>query len=178
MKYKKGFTLIELLVVVLIIGILAAIALPMYRKAVERTRALSLMPILKAVVDAQERYHLANGQYASTLGQLDVEIPIKKTINESDRYGSFYNPIDDRELFIYGSASLSEVQLQLTDDSCLYAAYSFSRSRKTSVCGNACNPADTKYGHICKALGGKQLFPDEPDLVGEYEIPPYFCKGC
>ncbi len=36
---KKGFTLIELMVTVLIVGILASVALPQYRKAIERARS-------------------------------------------------------------------------------------------------------------------------------------------
>ncbi len=58
MKNKKGFTLIELLVVVLIIGIIAAIALPLYRKAVERSKVAEAISNLKAMENATNMYIL------------------------------------------------------------------------------------------------------------------------
>ena len=61
-KNKKGFTLIELLVVVLIIGILAAVALPQYQKAVEKSRVAEAKLILKAMDDAQQVCVLEQGE--------------------------------------------------------------------------------------------------------------------
>ena len=70
-----GFTLIELLVVVLIIGILAAIALPQYEKAVEKSRAAEAMIIMRSIADANRRYYMATGEYTDDLSVLDIEIP-------------------------------------------------------------------------------------------------------
>ena len=69
---KRAFTLIELLVVVLIIGILAAIALPKYEKSVWKSRATQLLISARSLSDAQKVYYLANGKYASKFGDLDI----------------------------------------------------------------------------------------------------------
>ena len=72
-RNQQAFTLIELLVVVLIIGILAAAALPQYEKAVEKSRATEGIMSVRAIAKANDVYFLANGEYADSLEELDID---------------------------------------------------------------------------------------------------------
>ncbi len=72
---KKGFTLIELLVVVLIIGILSAVALPQYRKAVTKTHFHLAQVLVESMLKACEVYYLANSEYPLTPEALDIDFP-------------------------------------------------------------------------------------------------------
>ena len=70
----RGFTLIELLVVVLIISILTTVAVSQYQKAVMKNQIMLQLPFAQALINAQEIYYLANGEYGQQKN-LDIDVP-------------------------------------------------------------------------------------------------------
>jgi prepilin-type N-terminal cleavage/methylation domain-containing protein len=75
---NSAFTLIEMLVVVLIIGILAAIALPQYMKTIRLSRASEALTMLNAIIKGQEEYFLIYGEYTNNIEDLSITIPPAK----------------------------------------------------------------------------------------------------
>ena len=88
---NRAFTLVELLVVVLIIGILAAIAVPYYQESVERSIMQEAITNLRTIARANDIFLMANGRKATDkeMAKLDITIPGEINIPE---YTQAYGP--------------------------------------------------------------------------------------
>jgi len=92
---RKGFTLVELAVVIVIIGVLAAFAVPRFRAAVERSKASEAFNYLASFQAAQEVFHARMALYAdaNAVADLDVKMGTPKyfdieTITSTDAFES------------------------------------------------------------------------------------------
>lgn len=70
----NGFTLIEMLITIIIIGILASIALPLYQKSMEKARVAKILPVLKTLYNAEQDYYLQYRKYPKTFDDLGLKM--------------------------------------------------------------------------------------------------------
>jgi prepilin-type N-terminal cleavage/methylation domain-containing protein len=132
---KTGFTLIELLVVVVIIGILAAIALPQYNFAVEKARVSTALRALKALKESQERYYMANGTYGK---KEDLDISVNDTKYFAFQVGGGSDPLGAYKVYAFRKYKTDTYFLEL-----------YANGSNTRLC-HPHNDIDLK---ICQHLG-------------------------
>ena len=144
MRNNKGFTLIELLVVVLIIGILAAIALPQYFKAVEKARGAEALSLFGTIAGAQQRYYLARDKYTNDFGDLDLDFQ-----NESGAMVSSGASFKTTNFLISlkGSGTNNIVQADRTS-----GRYKYTMAKKYDTGRISCTQADGKT-QVCNSIG-------------------------
>ncbi len=90
---RKGFTLIELLIVVVIIGILAAIAIPKFANTKEKAYIASMKSDLRNLVTAEEAYFADSVKYSFTSSNCVTPAP-SGTVNFCTTSGNFLGSIN------------------------------------------------------------------------------------
>ena len=164
---KKAFTLIELLVVVLIIGILAAIALPQYTLAVEKSRAAEAFSMLKTIQEAGIVCEIEKGELCY-FDDLVINLPSNfeceveyceggDTFSYNCDTGGCANPYAYRE----NSNFSYEINMQGPNTGNVMVFHQLEPNKRYCIGYNE------KGNKVCKSLGGNQLATSGNEILYE-----------
>ena len=149
---NQAFTLIELLVVVLIIGILAAVALPQYQIAVYKSRLAGVVNMMKAIKQANQMHYLANGEYTNDFDAWSISLPDGYTANGNKESNQRTIILSNGDVFQTVKAPQQGISLPRVTGRCkdcpvnLWTAYGQDKW--------TCYPQGTDLGaRICRSYG-------------------------
>ncbi len=154
---NKGFTLIELMVVVLIIGILAAIALPQYRMAVTKAKVAAILPMMRHIKDSYAEWKLTNDNYnkkgtpsCASIFDLNIDCPEGwecSNVGEMENDDWYCFPNEECSGYVYCDSRKENFIIMMTQPD---------ETGFGECIGNTCCFAyNDRSDKICRAIGGK-----------------------
>ena len=145
---KFGFTLLELLIVVLVAGILAAVALPIYQVAVEKARFSELISLATAI-DKQRQLFALSGADMPTFERIDFSVP------GCEVGGTYLKDLICSDKKIICHIDLGYVSCIRNEEIGYVLLGKGNSSYEVQGYTKQCYAKGAFFGKVCRSLGGK-----------------------